>query len=59
MKPASSIGVSQETYHLKHQKIEDLKIEGRHDAAIVRRAGIVLENAIAIVMADLYLQQKA
>lgn len=59
MKPASSIGVPLETYHFKHQKIETLKIEGRHDSAIVRRAGIVLENAVAIVLADLYLLNKA
>ncbi len=59
MKPASSVGVGQDTYHFKHQKVENLKIEGRHDAAIVRRAGIVLENAVAIVLADLFLQRKA
>lgn len=59
IKPASSVGVPQETYHFKEQKMKTLHIEGRHDAAIVRRAGIVLENAVAIVLADLYLQQKA
>lgn len=59
IKPASSIGIKQETYHLEHQKMEDLEITGRHDTAIGRRAGIVLENALAIVLADLYLMNKA
>lgn len=59
IKPASSIGLSQETYHMKHQQVETLQIEGRHDSAIILRAGIVIENAIAIVLADLYLLQKA
>lgn len=56
IKPTSSIKKKQKTYHFKTDSVEDLVIEGRHDVAIVRRAPIVLENAIAIVLADFYLQ---
>lgn len=58
VKPTSSIQKQQETYHLENQKLEPLKVGGRHDVAIVRRVGIVLENAAAIVLADAYLKNK-
>lgn len=58
VKPTSSIQKQQETYHLEKQKLEPLKVGGRHDVAIVRRVGIVLENAAAIVLADAYLKNK-
>ncbi|MFW6318609.1 MAG: chorismate synthase [Bacillota bacterium] len=56
IKPTSSIKKTQKTYNYKTESVEDLTIKGRHDVAIVRRAPIVLENAIAIVLADFYLQ---
>jgi chorismate synthase len=59
IKPTSSIKQKQETYDFKTGSVQSLEIEGRHDVAIVRRAGIVLENAIAIVLADFYLIHKA
>ncbi|MBE0701465.1 MAG: chorismate synthase [Acholeplasmataceae bacterium] len=59
IKPTSSIQKSQETYNIEKQKMEELNIGGRHDACIARRVGIVLENALAIVLADLFLQYKA
>lgn len=55
VKPTSSISKPQETYNLKEGKIKTLQVEGRHDTAIIRRVGIVLENALAIVLADMYL----
>lgn len=55
IKPTSSIKKPQKTYSFKDEKIKELRIEGRHDVAIIRRAGIVLENALAIVLADMYL----
>lgn len=58
VKPTSSIQKNQETYHLESQQLETLKVGGRHDVAIVRRVGIVLENAAAIVLADAYLKNK-
>lgn len=59
IKPTSSIQKTQETYDFQKESVESLNIGGRHDVAIVRRAGIVLENALAIVLADQYLMYKA
>lgn len=59
IKPTSSIQKSQETYSFETNQKETLQIGGRHDVCIARRAGIVLENALAIVLADLYLINKA
>ncbi|MFU8786907.1 MAG: chorismate synthase, partial [Candidatus Izemoplasmataceae bacterium] len=58
IKPTSSIKKPQETYSFQASKISELKIEGRHDVCIARRAGIVLENATAIVLADMFLLNK-
>ena len=59
IKPTSSIQMKQETFNFETNKVEPLEIGGRHDVCIARRAGIVLENALAIVLADLYLLNKA
>lgn len=55
VKPTSSVRTNQKTYDFDRKETNDLKIGGRHDVAICRRAGIVLENALAIVLADLTL----
>jgi chorismate synthase len=59
IKPTSSIKKEQETFNLETNQVETLEVGGRHDVCIARRAGIVIENALAIVLADLYLIQKA
>lgn len=59
IKPTSSISLEQKTYDIEKDSIESLSIGGRHDVCIARRAGIVLENALALVLADLYLINKA
>ena len=59
VKPTASIGKIQETFNFKDNKVEELKIEGRHDACIALRAPIVLENAVAIALADLFLIKRA
>ncbi|MCF7932228.1 MAG: chorismate synthase [Acholeplasmataceae bacterium] len=59
VKPTSSIQKTQETYDFETKTLKPLSIGGRHDVAIVRRAGIVLENALAIVLADLTLMARA
>ncbi len=59
IKPTSSIQQKQQTYDFESKEIADLKVGGRHDACIARRVGIVLENALAIVLADLFLLNKA
>ncbi len=59
VKPTPSISISQETYNFKDEKVESLLIEGRHDAAIILRAMVVLENACAIALADAMLVKNA
>ncbi len=58
VKPTSSIQKTQTTYDFIQHELSQLEIGGRHDVAIIRRIGVVLENAIAIVLADLMLQAK-
>ena len=55
VKPTPSIGVPQETYSFKDSKVTELQIEGRHDAAIIVRAMVVLEACVAIALADAFL----
>ena len=59
IKPPSSIAKPQHTYHQDKKTQETLTIKGRHDACIARRAGIVLENALAMVLADMVLLNNA
>ena len=58
VKPTSSIFKVQDTFNFKENSILPLKINGRHDVAFLLRVPIVLENAAAIALADLYLQHK-
>lgn len=61
VKPTSSIAKPQQSINLKNNKVEGLKIEGRHDACIALRVPVVIEAATAIALADLCLidqQQK-
>lgn len=58
VKPTSSIFKPQETFNFKDENLQSLKINGRHDVAFLLRVPIVLENAAAIALADLYLQNK-
>ncbi|MCM1130278.1 MAG: chorismate synthase [Roseburia sp.] len=59
VKPTPSIGLPQETFNLEKNKVEKLEIEGRHDAAIILRAQVVLEACVAISLADASLISKA
>lgn len=59
VKPTSSIGKKQETVNIKTGQIESLEIKGRHDAAFVLRVPPIIESVTAIVLADLYLIDKA
>lgn len=52
VKPTPSIFKEQETYSFRSRSVEKLHIEGRHDAAIVLRAMVVLEACVAIALAD-------
>ncbi len=53
VKPTPSIGREQQTFNTESGTVEPLKIAGRHDAAIILRAGVVVEAAVAIALVDL------
>lgn len=56
VKPTSSTGQPQKTLNIKTGEIEELVVEGRHDKCIAVRVPPVLEGAVAIVLADLMMQ---
>ncbi len=53
VKPTASISSEQATYNKTSDSVEPLVIHGRHDACIALRAGVVVEAAAAIALADL------
>lgn len=53
IKPTSSISRPQQTLNISTGHIETLTIGGRHDTCIALRAAVVVEAAVAIVLADL------
>lgn len=53
IKPTPSIFKAQDTVDLNMMKDSQLKIEGRHDPAIIHRAGAVVDAVCALVIADL------
>jgi len=59
VKPTSSIGVAQKTFHFKNEQMESVLIQGRHDACIALRVPVVLEAVTACVLADALLMTKA
>ncbi len=59
IKPSSSISISQRTLNISTSKMEDLLIEGRHDACIALRVPVIIEAATAIALADFKLLAKA
>jgi chorismate synthase len=58
VKPTSSIGKQQKTFSFKSRKREVLEVQGRHDACIALRVPVVLESAVAIALADMYLTDR-
>lgn len=59
VKPTSSIMKSQLSYHIQKQAVEEIQIQGRHDACIALRVPVVLEAVTACVLADALLISKA
>lgn len=59
VKPTPSIYKEQHTFNFETNEVSPLEIKGRHDSAIVERAMIVLENAVAIALCDLHFLKKA
>ena len=53
VKPTPSIYKEQDTVNLSDMKDAKLKIEGRHDPAIIHRARAVVDAALAIAVADM------
>ncbi|MDO4547178.1 MAG: chorismate synthase [Clostridia bacterium] len=53
VKPTPSVYKEQQTVNLQSMTNEILKIEGRHDPAIIHRARGVVDAALAIVVADM------
>ena len=51
-KPTSSIGKTQKTINMKTNQMDDLSVSGRHDACVALRAPVIVESAVAIVLAD-------
>lgn len=53
IKPTPSISIPQKTIDFVKQENTTISITGRHDPAIIRRIGIVIDNLMAIVIADM------
>ena len=58
VKPTSSIEQEQDTIN-KHLQPEKITVYGRHDPSVVPRAVPVVEAMLAIVLADLLLQNRS
>jgi chorismate synthase len=58
VKPTSSTSKIQRTMNMKTGRVEELKIEGRHDRCIALRVPPVLDAATAIVLADFMLMEQ-
>lgn len=55
VKPTPSISRPQMTFDFERGEVAELQIKGRHDACIALRAAVVVEAAVAIALADLWL----
>lgn len=55
VKPTASISTPQMTYNFASQAVEPLVIHGRHDACIALRVPVIVEAAVALVLADFFL----
>lgn len=53
VKPTPSISKEQETINLETKENVKIKINGRHDPAIIRRIAIVIDSITAMVICDL------
>lgn len=59
VKPTSSIHAGQETWDFAENRLETIRIGGRHDACIALRVPVVVEAVAAIVLADMHLIRKS
>ena len=58
IKPTSSTPKKQQTINLENEKIEELEVEGRHDACIALRIPVIIEAITAIALADFMIQEQ-
>jgi len=58
VKPTSSISKEQRTFSIKSNNVEKLNVKGRHDACIALRLPVIIEAAIAVALADLFLRNQ-
>lgn len=58
VKPTSSIGVEQHTFNFSKKSMDDLLIDGRHDACIALRIPVIVEAATYFVLADLLMMNQ-
>lgn len=55
VKPTSSIGIEQDSFDFSENKMTKIQVEGRHDTCIALRIPVIIEAAVAVALADLYL----
>lgn len=55
VKPTSSTPKEQRTWNTESQSVEAFQVKGRHDLCIALRVPVVVEAAVAIALADLWL----
>lgn len=58
MKPTPSIAREQLTFDQATATVAPLQIAGRHDSCVALRGAVVVEAAVAIALADLYLRNR-
>lgn len=56
-KPTPSVALPQVTFHMKHGKMEELRIKGRHDVCFALRTPVIVESYAAVALADLVLRK--
>ena len=57
VKPTPSISKPQKTVNIETMENDEIKIEGRHDPAIIRRACVVVDSVCALTVCDLLAQR--
>lgn len=57
VKPTPSIFKAQDTVNFKTRENATLDLKGRHDPAIVHRARVVVDSAVALVLCDMLAQR--
>ena len=56
IKPTPSISLEQHTFNFDLGEVAPLRVGGRHDSCIARRAAVVVEAMVALALADLKLR---